>query len=65
MRLATKHAEWLPFLDDEDLVFYRDEMSAREWCQRQLKKHEANLFRLERKARARKAEVEMVKEAAE
>lgn len=66
MRFATKHAEWLPYLGEDDLAFYRDEMQSREWCQRQLKKHDANLFRLERKARDRMAEVERaMKEAAE
>jgi len=66
MRFATKHAKWTGYLTKEEFASYKEAIRMREWLRKVMKGHEGEIFRLERKARDRMAEVERaMKEAAE
>lgn len=66
MRFTAKHEEWTGYLTREEFSIYEQQVEGRERCRKWMKKYEANLWKLERKARDRMAEVERaMKEAAE
>ncbi len=66
MRFTAKHEEWTGYLTREEFALYESWIEGRERYRKWTRTCEANLWKLERKARDRMAEVERsMKEAAE
>ena len=62
MRYGTKHKEWIGYLSKQEFDNYQDHLHWREWCRKQMIKHEKAILSLENVGRRKRA---AVKEAAE
>lgn len=62
MRYGTKHKEWIGYLSRQQFDNYQEHYRLREWCRKQMIKHEKAILSLENVGRRKRA---AVKEAAE